>query len=221
MAYRLTTTLGAAALVLGCLSVAPAFAQETATPSSPDSADKDTSAKMHPMHHSAMHPKMMHGKMHSHMMHGKMSGESMAEGKSMQGVRSQDMGTDALNSQSLQAAKSNSAFTPGPDSASTMPGGMHSKMGMHGKMMHGSMDQGSMGGGSMGSGSMGSGSTGSGSMGTGSTGSGSMGSGSMGSGSMGSGSAGSMSGGSMGSTGAMPAQGMGDGSGAAMTPKQP
>ncbi len=213
MAYRITTTLGAAALVLGCLSVVPAMAQETATPSSPETADKDTSAKMHPMHHRAMHPEM-HGKMHSHKMH---SGESMAEGKSMQGVRAQDMGTDALNNQSLHAAQSNSSFTPGPDSAQAMPGGMHGKM-MHGRMMHGSMDQGSMGSGSMGSGSMGSGSMssgstggtsmGSGSMGTGSMGSGSMGSGSMGSSSMGSGSMGSGAGGTMpaqtsGATGAM------------------
>ena len=154
MAYRLTTTLGAAALAFGCLSVAPAFAQETATPSSPESADKDTSAKMHPMHHAAMHPKMMHGKMHGKMaMHGKMSGESMAEGKSMQGVRSQDMGTDALNNQSLQAAKSNTAFTPSMDSAKAMPGGMHGKM-MHGKMMSGSMSGSSMGTNSTGGGSM-------------------------------------------------------------------
>ena len=158
MAYRITTTLGAAALVLGCLSVAPAFAQETATPSSPANADQDTSAAAHPMHHAAMHPKM-HGKMHSHM-HGKMSPESMAEGKSMQGVRSQDMGTDALNNQSLHAAQSNTAFTPGADSAATMPGGMMHGKGMHGHMMHGSMDNGSMSGGSMGGGSMSGGSTG-------------------------------------------------------------
>ena len=88
------------------------------------------------------------------MMHGKMGGASMAEGNSSQGVRSQDMGTDALNSQSLQAAKSNATFTPSADSAKAMPGGMHSRMGMHGKMMHGSMDQGSMGSGSTDNGSM-------------------------------------------------------------------
>ena len=159
MAYRLTTTLGAAALALACLGAAPAFAQETATPSSPESADKDTSAKVHPMHHAAMHPHM-HGKMHSGMMHGKMHGDAMADGAAPQGVRSQDMGTDALNNRSLQAAQSNSAFTPGQDSAMPMHGGMHGKM-MHGKMMHGSMDQGSMSGSSMGQGSMSNGAMGS------------------------------------------------------------
>ena len=142
MAYRITTTLGAAALVLGCLSVAPAFAQETATPSSPESADKETSAKVHPMHHAAMHPHM-HGKMHAH---GKMHSESMAEGQGGQGVRSQDMGTDALNNQSLHAAQSNTAFTPGGDSAAPAPGAMMHGKGMHGHMMHSSMDQGSTGG---------------------------------------------------------------------------
>ncbi len=223
MAYRITTTLGAAALVLGCLSVVPAMAQETATPSSPDSADKDTSAKMHPMHHAAMHPKM-HGKMHSSMMHGKMhSGASMAEGKSMQGVRAQDMGTDALNNQSLHAAQSNTAFTPGTDSANAMPGGMHGKM-MHGKMMQGSMGSGSMGSGSMGSGSMGSGSMGSGSMSSGSMGSGSMGSSSMDSGAGGtmpaqtSGATGAMGGGN-GGNGAMAGSSTGGVGGAAGTPK--
>ena len=205
MAYRITSTLGAAALVLGCLGVAPAFAQETATPASGASADKEGGG---PMHHSAMHPHM-HGKMHSHMMHGKMSGASMAEGKSMQGVRSQDMGTDALNNQSLHAAQSNTAFTPTAGSTA-MSGDMHSKMGMHGKAMSGAMDKGAMGDGSMGStGAMDSGSMTGGSMGSGSMGSGSMGSGSMGSGAMSGGTmdSGSMGGGAMGAKpmgGAMP-----------------